>query len=118
MTALHVADDETWWTALGVTPTVETVSGDELVREVIYPVADNETIHVTWERTANSVRVRHRRGDVVVTDLFREMATLLTVAGDGGSAEILVEYGAAGWSGRTRVRVSPEVLIEDTVLRS
>lgn len=46
------------------------------------------------------------------------MATLLTVAGVGEMAEILVEYGSAGHSGRTRVRVTPEVLIEDTFLRS
>lgn len=119
MTSLQVADDEAWWTALGVTPSAETVSGDEFVREVIYPVTgSSETVHVTWDVTDNSVRVRHRRGDVVVADLHRETATLLTVAGDGESAEILLEYGSGGHSGRTRVRVTPDVLIEDTFLRS
>lgn len=107
-----------WWTALGVTPVDLTVSGDERVREVVYPVAGSETVHVTWNVIDDSVRVRHQRGDVVVTDLYREMASLLTVAGRGGSAEILLEYGGAGHSGRARVRVTPEVLIEDTLLRS
>lgn len=118
MTSLQVADDEAWWASLGVAPAVATVSGDEFVREVVYPVTgSSETVHVTWDVTENSVRIRHRRGDVVVTDLHREMATLLTVGGIGESAEILLEYGLAGCSGRTRVRLTPEVLIEDTFLR-
>ena len=119
MTSLQVADDEAWWTVLGVTPAAEAVSGDEFVREVIYPVTgSSETIHVTWDVTDNSVRVRHRRGDVVVTNLHRDMANRLTVSGDRESAEILLEYGSAQQSGRTRVRVAPEVFIEDTFLRS
>ncbi len=102
-----------------MTPAAEAISGDEFVREVIYPVpSSDETVHVTWDVTDNSVRVRHRRGDVVVTDLRREMATLLTVAGDGESAEILLEYGSVSQWGRTRVRVLPEVFIEDSFLRS
>lgn len=52
-----------------------------------------------------------------MTDLHREMATLLTVGGIGDSAEIVLEYGSAGHSGRTRVRLTPEVLVEDTFLR-
>ena len=119
MTSLQVADDEAWWTALGVEPGAEAVSGDEFVREVVCTVTgSSETVLVTWDVTDNSVRIRHRRGDVVVTDVHREMATLLTVAGVGETAEILLEYGSAGHSGRTRVRVTPEVLIEDTFLRS
>ena len=119
MTPLQVADDEAWWTALGVTPTAETVSGDEFVREVVYPgTGSSETVNVTWDVTGNSVRIRHRRGDVVVSDLHRETATLLTVAGVGETAEIRLEYGSAGYSGRTRVRLTPDVLIEDTFLRS
>jgi hypothetical protein len=52
VTSLRVADDEAWWTALGVTPAVETVSGDEFVREVIYSVTrGSETAHVTWDVT-------------------------------------------------------------------
>lgn len=118
MTSLHVAGDEAWWTALGVMPEVEAGAGGEHVRGLVYPARGSETLHVTWDVHDNSVRVRHRRAGVTVTDLHREMATLLTVAGVGEMAEILVEYGSAGHSGRTRVRVTPEVLIEDTFLRS
>jgi hypothetical protein len=104
---------------MGVIPAAETVSGDEFVREVVYPgTGGSETVHVTWDVTDNSVRIRHRRGDDVVADLHREMATLLTVRGVGESAEILLEYGSASHSGRTRVRLAPEVLIEDTFVRS
>ena len=118
MTSLQVADDEAWWTALGVTP-AEVVAGDDFVREVICPVTDSsDTVHVSWDVTDHSVRLRHRRGGVVVTDLYREMATLLTVAGEGDSAEIVLEYGLARHVGHTRVRLTHEVLIEDTLLRS
>ena len=118
MTTLHVADDEAWWTALSVTPTAETGADDQFVRELVWPVSDGEAVRVTWDATTNSVRVRHRRGDLVLTDLHREMATLLTVAGAGEAAEILLEYGSAGHRGRTRVRLTPEALIEDSFLRS
>ena len=99
-------------------PDAEAVSGDEYVRELVYPVTGSEAVQVTWDVTDNSVRVRHRRGGVIVTDLHREMATLLTVAGVGETAEILLEYGSGGYQGRTRVRLVPEVHIEDTFLRS
>ena len=99
-------------------PTSEAGTGDQLVRELVWPVADGEAVHVTWDVTNNSVRLRHRRGDLVLTDLHREMATLLTVTGVGETAEILLEYGPAGCSGRARVRLSPEVRIQDDLLRS
>lgn len=119
MRSLDIADDEAWWTVLGIVPADQADAGDAYVREVVYPVNDDgETVHVTWHEVDASVRIRHRRGDAVVTDLYREMATLLTVARDGGSAVIILEYGAAGQSGRTRVRLAPEVLVEDAVLRS
>lgn len=118
MTSLQVADDEAWWTALGVTPAAEAVSSDEFVREVVYRVTDNEAVQVTWNVIDGSVRVRHRRGDVVVTDLHRETATLLTIAGVGEAAKISLEYGSAGHSGRAQVLLTPEVRIKDTFLRS
>jgi hypothetical protein len=118
VTSLQVADDEAWWRALGVAPTSEAGTGDQLVRELVWPVADGEAVHVTWDVTNDSVRVRHRRGDLVLTDLHREMATLLTVTGVGEAAEILLEYGPAGCSGRARVWLAPEVRIKDDLLRS
>ena len=96
----------------------EAVSGDEHVRKVVVPVSSNEAVDVAWDVTDRSVQVRHRRGGVSVTVLHREMATLLTVAGARETAEILVEYGSTEHQGRVRVRVTPEVLIEDTFLRS
>jgi hypothetical protein len=33
-------------------------------------------------------------------------------------AEILIEYGSPAYSGRLRVRVVPEVHVEDTLVRS
>jgi hypothetical protein len=54
----------------------------------------------------------------MVSDLYREMATLLTVARTGSAREVIIEYGSGDWFGRARVQVRPEVLIKDTVLRS
>ncbi|MGK5682694.1 hypothetical protein [Actinoplanes sp. URMC 104] len=118
MPNLEVAADEAWLACLGVAPGTEDVSGDEYVRELRVPVAEGEEVQITWDVTDDSVRVRHRRGGRVVADLFREMATLLTVAATGSGAEIVLEYGSLGWSGRARIEVLPAVRVEDTVLRS
>src|SRR5512142_2720344 len=118
MPKLDVAADEDWLACLGVSPETEGVSGDEYVQELRVPISDAEEVQVTWDVTDDSVRVRHHRGGRIVFDLFREMATLLTVAGTGSVAEVIIEYGSNGWSGRARIQVLPEVLIKDTLVRS
>lgn len=118
MPELEVAADQAWAACLGVSPGPEQVSGDEYVREVRVPVADAEEVRITWDVTDGSVRVRHVRHGRILSDLFREMATLLTVTGTGSVGEVVIEYGSDGWSGRARIQVLPAVLIEDTVLRS
>jgi hypothetical protein len=115
---LDVAEDQAWLAALGVLPHAEKVSGDEFVRELIVPVSDTEEVRVTWDVTDSSVRVRHQRNGTIVCDLFREMATRLTVVGTGSKGEVIVEYGSTEWSGRARIQVLPDVVIEDSVLRS
>jgi len=115
---LDVADDQEWLTCLGVLPQAEEVTGDEYVREVRIPVKEAEEVQISWDVTDNSVRVRHHRAGRIVSDLYREMATRLTVIGAGSTVEIMIEYGSEGWCGRARVQVLPEVLIEDTILRS
>ncbi|MBU2664198.1 hypothetical protein KOI35_11915 [Actinoplanes bogorensis] len=118
MAELVVADDEAWRDCLGVSPMAEDISGDEYVRELRIPGPDAELVQVTWDVTDDSVRIRHHRDGRIVADLFREMATLLTVARTGLGAEVILEYGSDGWLGRARVRVRPTVLIDDQVLRS
>lgn len=118
MPKLEVADDQAWLACLGVPPDTEEISGDEYVRELTVPVTDAEEVQITWDVTDDSVGIRHRRDGRVVSDLFREMATLLTVTGTGSVGEVLIEYGSNGWSGRARVQVLPAVLIEDRLLRS
>lgn len=118
MPVLEVADDESWLASLGVLPQIEGATGDDYVRELNIPVGDAELVHVTWDVTDSSVRVRHHRNDVIVTDLFREFATLLTVVSRGQVREVIVEYGIAGVAGRSRIQVAPSVLIVDEVLRA
>lgn len=118
MPKLEVAADKAWAACLGVSPETHDVSGDEYVREVRVPIADAEEVRITWDVTEDSVRVRHHRDGRIVSDLFREMATLLTVTETGSVREVVIEYGSDGWSGRARIQVFPAVLIEDTVLRS
>lgn len=101
-----------------MTPRGESVSGDDLVRELVIAVSEDEDVLFTWDTTDDSVRVRHRRGGVVVVDLFRELATLLTVVTTDSATEVIVEYGSTGYAGRARVQVRPQVQIEDSVLQS
>ncbi|MBL7259327.1 hypothetical protein [Paractinoplanes lichenicola] len=118
MPELEVASDEAWLDCLGVSPKTEGISGGEYVRELRIPVTDAEQVQITWDVTDDSVRVRHHRDGGIVFDMFREMATLLTVAKTGLGAEVILESGSSGWSGRARIQILPAVFIEDTLLRS
>lgn len=118
MPVLEVADDESWLASLGVFPQTEGATGDDYVRELRIPVGDAEEVQITWDVTDSSVRVRHHRSDVIVSDLFREFATFLTVVSRGPVKEVIIEYGIAGVTGRSRIQVAPSVLIVDEVLRA
>lgn len=76
------------------------ISGDEYVRQLRVPVTDAEQGEIPWDVTDDSVRVPHHRDGRIVLDLFREMATLLTVVRTALGPEAIIEYGANGWSGR------------------
>lgn len=118
MPTLDVADQQAWLVALGVLPQADESTGDDFAQQLLVPVSDSEEVRVTWDVTDDSVRVQHQRGGSILADLFREMATLLTVTSQDAVREIIVEYGWTGWRGRTRVQVLPEVRIKDEVLRS
>ncbi|PKQ22551.1 MAG: hypothetical protein CVT65_12715 [Actinobacteria bacterium HGW-Actinobacteria-5] len=111
-------DDESWLAALGALPQSERATSDDFVRGLTIPVGDAEEVQITWDLTGGSVRVRHHRSAVVVCDLFRELATRLTVMSDGPVKEVIVEYGITGVAGRSRIQVAPSVLIVDEVLRA
>lgn len=115
---LEVTDDATWLNAFGVVPQTEEASGDEYVRELRIPMDDAAELHITWDVTDGSVRVRHRRAEAVVVDLYREQATLLSAERNGTIAALVVEYGTSDAVGRVRVQVTPEVVIEDKFLRT
>lgn len=118
MPRLEVADDQTWLASVGVIPRTEEVTDDESVRELRIPLTDADEVQLTWDINDRSVRVRHHRGGEIVTDLYRDLATLLTVVRTGAAREIIIEYGSTGWSGHTRIQLLPHVLVEDKVLRS
>jgi len=116
---LEVVDDAAWLDVFGVLPQTEEVSGDEYVRELRIPTDVAEELHVTWDVTDDSVRVRHRRaGGGVAVDLYREQATLLRAERNGTITALVVEYGTSDAVGRVRVQVTPEVLIEEKFLRT
>jgi hypothetical protein len=115
---LEVADDTAWLDAFGVEPQTEEVSDDEYVRELRIPTDAAEELHITWDVTDGSVRVRHRRADSIVVDLYREQATLLGVERSGRITALVMEYGTADAVGRARIQVTPELVIEDKFLRT
>jgi hypothetical protein len=112
MSELVVAEDDVWLAAFGVAPSTEDVTRDEFVRQVRISGDGAGELHLTWDTTDRSVRLRLRRESVSL-DLFREGASLLTVV-DG---DIVVEYGAPGFSGRTCIQVTPALRVVDRVLR-
>jgi hypothetical protein len=118
MVPFVVAADDDWLVSLGVLPLTEEASGDDYVRELRLPINDAEELHLTWDETDQSVRVRLRRGPEVIVDLYREQATLLTTEADGPRRYVVLEYRAGGYAGRTRVQVRPAFAMQDSLLRA
>ena len=80
--------------------------------------ADNdEELHVTWDTTDASVRLRYARSGGVHLDLYRESATRIVVEQSTGVRTLIVEYGSAESPCWTCVQVTPTVSIEDDFLR-
>ena len=113
-----VAEDEVWLSAFGVLPQVEEATGDDEVREVRVPVSATEELHITWDLTDRSVRVRYKRASDVIVDVFREQATLLTVEDHKTGPVVAVEYHAEGCHGRSLVQTKPIFSLQDTFLRT
>lgn len=74
-----VAEDDLWSSVFDVLPRTEEASGDDFVREVKIPLSEAEELHLTWDVVHRSVRIRYRRESDVVVDVFRELATVLTI---------------------------------------
>jgi hypothetical protein len=116
---LVVADDAAWLAAFGVLPRVEEVTGDEDVREIQLPISESEDLHLTWDVPDASVRIRYRWNARVVVNVFRKLATLLTVEiHDDRRVVVVVEYRTSEAVGRCRIQVSPEFVLEDSFHRA
>jgi hypothetical protein len=113
---LEVAEDTAWLDAFGVVPHTEEISGDEYVRELRVPIDAADELHVTWDVTDDSVRVRYRRADSIVADLYREGATFLGVERNGSITALIMEYRTTDAVGCTRIQVTPVVVVEDKFL--
>ena len=113
-----VAEDEVWLSAFGVLPQVEEATGDDEVRELRVPVSATEELHITWDTTDRSVRVRYKRASDVIVDVFREQAALLTIEDHETGPVVALEYHAEGCHGRTRVQTHPIFTLQDTFLRT
>jgi hypothetical protein len=114
---LEVSEDAWWLDAFGVVPQTEDVTCDEYVREVRIPADGGEELHVTWDTTDASVRIRFGRSGTVLLDLYRESASRVLVEVAPGLTALVVEYGSAESVGRVRVQITPKVAVEDTFLR-
>jgi hypothetical protein len=115
MTEFVVAADEAWVRLFGVAPAYEGRPPDSSVRGVQMPLGDGDrSLHLTWDETDRSVRIRVRRGDLTEIDLYRELADRLIVVGH----DVVVEYGEADYRGRTVVSTGPEIVVTDAILRT
>jgi hypothetical protein len=113
-----VATDDVWDASLGVIPQTEEASGDDFVREIRFPISATEELHLTWDTTDASVRVRYLCDRALVVDVYREDATLLTTEHVDDERFVVVEHGTSEANGRCRVRVAPAFAYEDTNLRA
>jgi hypothetical protein len=118
MPRLEVAATDAWLEAFGVEPRTEEVTGDEFIKELRIPAGAVEELHLTWDVADDSVRVRLRQAGRVVVDLYREQATVLGVERDGSVTAVIIEYRTTDSAGRAHIQVTPQILIEDKVLRT
>jgi hypothetical protein len=114
---LEVSPDETWLKNFAVMPDTEAHSGDEFVREVRIQIDDAAQLHVTWDTTDRSVRLRYSQHGRLLLNAFREQAHCLLATGAKGERTVVVEYGDQGAVGRIEVRVSPDFAWTDDFLR-
>jgi hypothetical protein len=63
-----------------------------------------EELHLSW--------------DVLIIDVYREQATLLTVDDRKAGPVVVLEYHAEGCRGRAFVRTHPTLALTDTYLRT
>lgn len=113
-----VATDDVWDASLGVLPQAEEVSGDDFVREIRFPISTSEELHLTWDSTDASVRIRYLREHALIVDIYCEHATLLTTEQVDKERFVVVEHGSGEVTGRCRVRIVPAFALEDTSLRA
>jgi hypothetical protein len=88
------------------------------VQEVRVPISESEELHVTWDITADSVRIRYRLRDEIVVEVFRELTTLLTVEVSASEKTVVLEYRAEDARGRTLFRVAPSFAMSDSFLQA
>ena len=101
-----------------VFPQTEESSGDDFVREVKIALSETEELHLAWDTSHRSVRIRYRREADLVVDVFRELVTVLTIEIREAGPVIAMEYRAEGCRGRTCVRTRPAFALTDVLLQT
>jgi hypothetical protein len=109
-----VPADEEILDALGVES--ESVEGEPSARFIRVAVGAKDVVLFSYDVVGRSVRCRWLHDGRKILDLFRESATQMTVTSGHGEAWIVVRFETDPLAGQLKVRVAPEVCIEDELL--
>ena len=109
-----VPGDDEFLDTFGIEPVVD---GDEPTIRIVSLDADSgEDVHLSYNVTGRSVRLRWSKGGQVLGDVFREGATHLTVDSTKSEISISVEFETEGLAGGLRIQLTPFFLFEDKLL--
>jgi len=109
-----VPDDQDILEAIGEWPETEE---DGSARLLTIPGQEQESIQLSYDALARSLRVRWRnRSGHEVLDIFREGATRMTVRSDRSSTFLSLEFDMGECSGEMEIQVFPTLAIKDRLL--
>lgn len=91
-------------------------AGSEMVRLVKLDLGPDDHVVFSFDVTGMSVRFRRVTGGAVVTDIFREAATSLSVGWVGESRQFVTEFNTDSLAGRLEITVGESVEILDQML--
>ncbi len=96
---------------------VESVDGEEeYVRSVTLTTASGASLVLVYDSIGRSVSVRLVDSGVILLDLYREGATLLSVESARGSTGVVVAFETEELAGKLVVQIFPDLKVSDTML--
>ncbi|MEV6769197.1 hypothetical protein AB0N05_11280 [Nocardia sp. NPDC051030] len=111
-----VPDEDEFMQELGIELMAADSAGSETVRLVRLDLGSDDHVVFSFDVMGMSVRFRRVTRGTVVTDIFREAATRLSIGWVGESRRFVTEFNTDSLAGRLEITVGESVDILDQML--